>query len=130
MIKFLSILGLFLFVVSCSTTGIQPQNQLDVIERWSGYAVGKGAECSNAKVEIEILEDFSIKGSAYATSYSLIIPLKGRVDLNNHFLATGSASGGIFVTFRGIVNGRTASGTWETNMSDCQGTWEMAKNNP
>lgn len=129
MTKLLSILGLLLLIVSCSTTAVQPQNRLDVIETWSGYAVGRGAECSNAEVEVNVLEDFSINGIAQATSYNLTIPLKGKMDPNNNFRASGRGSGGVFVTYIGIVNGETASGTWETNMSDCQGTWKMEKNN-
>jgi hypothetical protein len=129
MTKLFSILGLLIFIVSCSTTAVQPQNQLAVLETWSGFAKGIGAECSDAEVEVKILEDFSIKGLALATSYNMKIPLRGKVDPNKNFHASGSGGGGISVTYKGIVSGETASGTWETNVADCQGTWKMAKNN-
>ena len=129
MTKLFSIFGLLIFIASCSTTAVQPQNQLAVLETWSGYAKGIGAECSDAEVEVKILEDLSIKGEALATSYNVKIPLKGKVDRNNNFRARGSGGGGIMITYKGIVSGETASGTWETNVADCQGTWKMAKNN-
>lgn len=128
MIKQLSILGLFLFLVSCSTTAVQPENQLAVIETWSGYAIGRGAECADAKVEVKVLEDYSIKGVAHANRFNLIIRLRGKVDPNNDFFATGAGSGGVFVTYKGIVNGDSASGTWDSSLDDCRGTWELAKN--
>jgi hypothetical protein len=82
MIKLLSIFGLFLFIVGCSTAAVQPQNQLAVIETWSGYAIGKGAECSDAEVEIKVLEDFSIIGRAQSTERLVIIQLRGKLDPN------------------------------------------------
>jgi hypothetical protein len=76
-----------------------------------------------------VLEDFSIKGVAYADRFGLVIRLSGKIDPNNDFIASGSGSGGVLVMYKGSVNGESASGTWETNYADCRGTWKLAKNN-
>ena len=129
MIKLLSIFGLFLFIVGCSTTAVSPQNQLAVIETWSGYANGRGAQCPDADVKVQILEDFSIIGKAYTTERNLIIHLRGKIDPNRNFLASGSGFGGATVTYKGSINGNSGSGTWDSSLSvhRCEGTWELSK---
>ena len=132
MIKLLSILGLFLFIVGCSTTAIQPQNQLAVIETWSGYAIGRGAECSDAEVDIKVLEDFSIIGTAQSTERLVVIQLRGKLAVDRGFVASGSGGGSIHVTFEGIIKGDSGSGKWDSDVGShgsCGGTWKLAKNN-
>ena len=132
MIKFLSILGLFIFIVSCSTAAFQPQNQLAAIETWSGYAIGRGAECSDAEVEIKVLEDFSIIGTAQSTERLVIIQLRGKLDADRGFVVSGSGGGSIHVTYEGIIKGDSGSGKWDADVGShgiCGGTWKLAKNN-
>ena len=132
MIKLLSILGLFIFIVSCSTAAFQPQNQLAAIETWSGYAIGRGAECSDAEVEIKVLEDFSIIGTAQSTERLVIIQLRGKLDADRGFVVSGSGGGRIHVTYEGIIKGDSGSGKWDADVGShgtCGGTWKLAKNN-
>ncbi|MEJ2475789.1 MAG: 2TM domain-containing protein, partial [Desulfobacterales bacterium] len=45
-----------LLITGCSTVTEPPTGQLDVIETWTGYATGRGGDCSDAEVRVKILE--------------------------------------------------------------------------
>ncbi len=126
--KFVSMIALLLIITGCSTFPESSPNQLNVIETWTGYAKGRGGDCSDAEVRVKILEDFSITGVAHATDFNITVILKGTLSDEGMLHATGSGGGGVSVTYKGIFNGDAASGTWVSNRVGCDGTWELAKN--
>jgi hypothetical protein len=126
--KILSIIALFLIITGCSTVTESPTNQLNVIETWSGYATGRGGDCSDAEVQVKILEDYSIIGTAQATDFNMTFHLKGQLTGDGKLRASGFGGGGVSVSYKGNVNGSSASGTWVSSRAGCDGTWEMAKN--
>ncbi|MFC1882840.1 hypothetical protein ACFL2S_15290 [Thermodesulfobacteriota bacterium] len=126
--KLFFILGLFIFMASCSTIPSSSPDHQNVIETWSGYATGYGGDCSDANVEVKILEDFSVIGQAHAIEFNMIIRLKGKLISDGGFQAYGSGSGGVSVEYKGSLNGDSASGTWISNRAGCQGTWKLTKN--
>jgi hypothetical protein len=126
--KLFLILGLLIFMASCSTIPSSSPNHLNVIETWSGYATGYGGECSDANVEVKILEDFSIEGIARSTEFSMIIMLRGQLISGGGFHAYGTGAGGVSVEYKGSLNGDSASGTWTSSRVGCKGTWKLAKN--
>ena len=128
--KHIAIIGILVFLSGCLTTTEQPQNQLAVIETWSGYAIGKGSECSDFDMKIKLLEDNSIVGTAHTVEYNKVFRLKGTVSKDMGFYMTGSESGGIQITLKGNVTGNSASGTWNSSWPGCLGTWEAAKVSP
>ena len=125
--KLFFILGLLIFMASCSTIPSSSPNHQNVIETWSGYATGFGGDCSDANVEVKILEDFSILGVARATEFNMIIRLRGKLISDTEFQAYGSGSGGVTVEYKGSLNGDSASGTWTSSRVGCRGTWKLAK---
>ena len=125
--KFLSIIALFLIITGCSTVTESPTDQLNVIEIWTGYATGRGGDCSDAEVQVKILEDYSIIGTAQATDFNMIFHLKGQLSGDGELRASGFGGGGVAVSYKGNVYGSSASGTWVSSRSGCDGTWEMAK---
>jgi len=125
--KLFFILGLLIFMASCSTIPSSSPNHQNVIETWSGYATGYGGDCSDANVEVEILEDFSIIGIAHSTEFNMIIRLRGKLISDGGFHAYGSGSGGVSVEYKGSLNGDSASGTWTSSRAGCRGTWKLAK---
>ena len=129
--KFLSIIALFLLITGCSTVTTvtePPTGQLNVIETWTGYATGRGGDCSDAEVQVKILEDYSIIGTAQATDFNMIFHLKGQLSGDGKLIASGFGGGGVAVSYKGSVNGSSASGTWVSSRAGCDGTWKMAKN--
>ena len=132
---FLPVIALFLIISGCSsapqpstTLSESPSTHLNVIATWSGYAKHKGAgECSDADVQLNILEDYSIIGIAEVITYDITIELKGRLSFDGVFHATGTG-GGFNVIYEGNFQRESASGTWRTNWPGCKGTWELAKN--
>ncbi len=132
---FLPIIALFLIISGCSsapqpsTPVFEPSStHLNVIETWSGYAQQKGAgECSDADVQLNILEDYSIIGVAQVITYDIAIKLEGKLSFDGLFRASGTG-GGFNVIYEGKFQRNSASGTWRTNWPDCKGTWELAKN--
>ena len=123
-------IGFLLILTGCITTADSPENRPAVIETWIGRAVGIGAECSDAEVNVSVLEDLTIVGKAISTEYNLIVQLKGKLDQNRQFVASGSGVGGVSVTYKGNIAGDSASGTWISSRAGCEGTWKMAKLNP
>jgi hypothetical protein len=53
--KLLPIIALFLIITGCSTVTESPTAQLNVIETWTGYAKGRGGDCSDAEVRLMYL---------------------------------------------------------------------------
>ena len=125
--KFLSIIALFLIISGCSTVSESPTAQLNVIETWTGYAKGRGGDCSDADVEVQILEDYSIIGTAQVFDFNMIIRLKGQLSGDGELTASGFGAGGVSVSYKGNFSGSAASGTWIANRPGCDGTWELAK---
>lgn len=128
--KLLFIIGLLLMMTGCITTADSLQNRTAAIETWTGHAIGRGAECSDAEVKVDVLEDLTIIGTARSTDYNMIVQLKGKLDQNRDFVASGSGVGGVSVTYKGNITGDSARGTWMSSRANCEGTWEMAKVNP
>jgi hypothetical protein len=122
------VLGLFIIMASCANIPSSSPNHQKVIETWSGYATGYGGECSDANVEVKILEDFSIIGVAQSTEFNMMISLRGKLVPDGGFKAHGSGSGGVTVDYKGSINGDSASGTWTSSRVGCQGTWRLTKN--
>ena len=125
--KFLPIIVLFLIIAGCSTVSESPTAQLNVIEIWTGYAKGRGGDCSDANVQVQVLEDYSITGTAQVTDFNMIIHLKGQLSGDGQLRATGFGGGGVAVSYKGNFNGSSASGTWVSSRPGCDGTWELAK---
>jgi hypothetical protein len=133
--KFLPFIALFLIISGCSSVP-QPSTaffesssaHIKVIETWSGYAKHKGGgECSDADVQLNVLEDYSITGVAQVIGYNMTIRLKGKLSFDGVFHASGTG-GGFNVVYEGNFQRNSASGTWRTNWPGCKGTWELAKN--
>ena len=125
--KFLPIIALFLIIAGCSTVTESPTAQLNVIETWTGYAKGRGSDCSDADVQVQVLEDYSITGTAQVNDFNMIIHLKGQLSGDGELIATGFGGGGVAVSYKGNFNGSSASGTWVSSRPGCNGTWELAK---
>ena len=123
---FLSFIALCLIIAGCSTVPESSSNQLNVIETWSGYATGRGADCPDSDVQLKILEDFSIVGIAQTTEFEMTIRLKGKLSDDGKLHASGVGGGGVAITFKGTFNGNSASGKWISSRA-CAGTWELAK---
>ena len=125
--KFLPIIALLLIVTGCSTVTESPTAQLNVIETWTGYAKGRGGDCSDAEVQVNVLDDYSIVGTAVVTDFAMIIKLKGQLSGDGELRATGFGAGGVAVSYKGSFNGGSAFGTWISSRPGCDGTWELAK---
>lgn len=123
---YLPIIALLLVIAGCSTVPESSPNQLNVIETWSGYATGRGADCPDSDVQLKILEDFSIVGIAQTTEFGMTIRLKGKLSDDGKLHVSGGGAGGVTITFKGTFNGNSASGKWISNRA-CAGTWELAK---
>ena len=125
--KFLPIIALLLIITGCSTVSESPTVQLNVIETWTGYAKGRGGDCSDAEVQVNVLDDYSIIGTAQVTDFNMVIQLKGQLSGDGELRATGFGAGGVAVSYKGNFNGGSASGTWISSRPGCDGTWELAK---
>jgi hypothetical protein len=130
--KIISVFALFLIVAGCSMipqlSAPEPApSNLNVIQTWTGYATGHGGDCSDADVDVQVLEDYSITGYANATNFNVIIKLRGQLSPDGVLHATGIGTGGVNVTYEGTVKGNSASGTWKSDYYSCYGTWELAK---
>lgn len=127
--KFLAVIALILIFAGCSTVTESPTPtvQLNVLETWTGYAKGRGGDCSDAEVQVKVLEDYSIIGTAQVTDFNMIIQLKGQLSGEGELRATGFGAGGVAVSYKGNFNGSSASGTWISSRPGCDGTWELAK---
>lgn len=126
--KFLTVIALFLIIAGCSTVTESPTAQLNVLETWTGYAKGRGGDCSDADVEVQVLEDHSIIGTAQVIDFNMTIKLKGQLSGDGELRATGFGAGGVAVSYKGNFNGSVASGTWISSRPGCDGTWDLAKN--
>ena len=87
----------------------------------------RGGDCSDADVQVQVLEDYSIIGTANVFDFNMIIKLKGQLSVDGELLASGFGAGGVSVSYKGNFNGSAASGTWVANRPGCDGTWELAK---
>jgi hypothetical protein len=125
--KYLTLIALLLIIAGCSTVTESPTVQLNVLETWTGYARARGGDCSDADVQVQVLEDYSIIGTAQVTDFNMMIKLKGQLSRDGELRASGFGAGGITVLYKGNFNGRAASGTWTSSRSGCDGTWELAK---
>ena len=125
--KIFPIIALFLIITGCSTVAESPTVQHNVLETWTGYAKGRGGDCSDAELQVKILEDYSIIGTAIVTDFNMIIKLKGQLSGNGELRASGFGAGGVAVSYKGNFNGSSASGTWISSRPGCDGTWELAK---
>ena len=99
----------------------------NIAPEWTGYAKGRGGDCSDADVQVQVLEDYSIIGTAQVFDFNMIIKLKGQRSGDGKLRASGFGAGGVSVSYKGNFNVSTASGTWIANRPGCEGTWELAK---
>jgi hypothetical protein len=126
--KIFPIIALFLIITGCSTVTESPTVQHNVLETWTGYAKGRGGDCSDAELQVKILEDYSIIGTAQVNDFNMIIQIKGQRSGDGKLHASGFGGAGVAVSFKGNFNGSAASGTWISSRPGCDGTWELAKN--
>lgn len=116
----LTILLVSILNTSCSND-VENNSQYEGI--WKGTYTG---DEDSGTWEVDITSNGSLNGTFTSSSANFTIELNGNVDSNGHLEATYEYlmfNG----EFTGDIEGNNASGVWENNTDDFNGTWEGSK---